>query len=171
MKTGLLWSLILKNQKTGLLVQSFPVLVFSSLGPVWLQSFCSLETGLTNTTRHILEQSYGQLKHSSMQQTMMEGYAQPLEHQNVPPLYTFTHTPNHFWSLIFGFRKSKSLWIWPLVFQLHAATHLILPSHILLFQIVRLHAVGKILTNCHQFCLPSKIIWSLQWLPVDCFML
>jgi len=24
-------------------------LVFSSLGPVWLQSFCSLETGLPNT--------------------------------------------------------------------------------------------------------------------------
>jgi hypothetical protein len=23
--------------------------VFSSLGPVWLRSFCSLETGLTNT--------------------------------------------------------------------------------------------------------------------------
>ena len=50
--------MILKNQKTGL----FAVFdsqkskdrtagpVFSSLGPVWLQSFCSLETGLTNTT-------------------------------------------------------------------------------------------------------------------------
>ena len=24
--------------------------VFSSLGPVWLRSFCSLETGLTNTS-------------------------------------------------------------------------------------------------------------------------
>ena len=24
--------------------------VFSSLGPVWLQSFCSLETGLPNTS-------------------------------------------------------------------------------------------------------------------------
>ena len=40
------------------------------------------------------------------------------------PLYTFTHAPNRFQSLIFGFRKSKSLQIQPLVFQLHAATPL-----------------------------------------------
>jgi hypothetical protein len=59
-----------------------------------------------------------------MRQTLTEGYAQPPEHQNVPPLYTFTHAPNRFRSLIFGFRKSKSLRIRPLVFQLHAATPL-----------------------------------------------
>ena len=39
---------------------------------------------------------------------------------------------------------------------------LILPSHILPFQTVGLHDFGKILTICSQFCLPSKIIWSLQ---------
>jgi hypothetical protein len=60
-----------------------------------------------------------------MRQTLTEGYAQPPEHQNVPPLYTFTHAPNCFRSLIFGFRKSKSLRIRPLVFQLHAATPLL----------------------------------------------
>jgi hypothetical protein len=60
-----------------------------------------------------------------MRQTLTEGYAQPPEHQNVPPLYTFTHAPNRFRSLIFGFRKSKSLRIRPLVFQLHAATPLV----------------------------------------------
>ena len=32
----------------------------------------------------------------------------------------------------------------------------ILPSHILPFQTVRLHAFGKISTNCHQFCLPGE---------------
>ena len=80
----------------------------------------------------MLEQSYSQSKHSSMRQTLREGYAQPPEHQNVPPLYTFPHTPNHFWSLIFGFRKSEFLWIWPLVFQLHAATPLTTTSHFLL---------------------------------------
>ena len=39
----------------------------------------------------------------------------------------------------------------------------ILPSHILPFQTVRSRAFGKILTNCHQFCLPGKIIRSPQW--------
>ena len=39
---------------------------------------------------------------------------------------------------------------------------LILPSHILPFQTVRLHDFGKILTICSQFCLPSKIIRSPQ---------
>jgi len=72
----------------------------------------------------ILELSYGQSKHSLMWQMLTEGYAQPLEHQNVPPLHTFTHSPNRFRSLIFGFRESKSLRIRPLVFQLHAATPL-----------------------------------------------
>ena len=73
---------------------------------------------------HILKQSYGQSNHSSTRQTLTEGYAQPPEHQNVTPFYTFTHAPNRFRSLIFGFRKLKSLRIRPLVFQLHAATPL-----------------------------------------------
>ena len=41
-----------------------------------------------------------------------------------------------------------------------------LPSHILPFQTVGSHDLGKILTICFQFCFPSKIIQSLQ-----CYMM
>jgi hypothetical protein len=73
---------------------------------------------------HILEQSHCSLVHSSTWQTLTEGSAQPPEHRNVPPLHTLTRSPNCFQSLIFGFRKSESLRIRPLVFQLHTATPL-----------------------------------------------
>jgi len=44
----------------------------------------------------------------------------------------------------------------------------ILPSHILLFQMVRSRAFGKILTDCYQFCLPGKIIQSPQCIQNPC---
>ena len=55
-------------------------------------------------SRHILEQSYGQSKHSSTQQTMTEGYAQPPEHQNVPP-------PLHLHSCT-QLLSELNFWIW-----------------------------------------------------------
>ena len=80
------------------------------LPPILLPGLVQIGSG------DMLEQSYSQSKHSSTWQTLTEGYAQPPEHENVPPLYTFTHAPNRFRSLIFGFRKSESLRIRPLVF-------------------------------------------------------
>jgi len=75
-------------------------------------------------SRYIIGQSHCPLIHSSTWQTLTEGSAQPPEHQNAPPLHTLTRSPNRFRSLIFGFRKSMSLRIRPLVIQLHAATPL-----------------------------------------------
>ena len=52
------------------------------------------------------------IKHSSTRQMLTEGYAQPPEHQNVPPSTPSLTHPIAF-GLIFGFRKSKSLQIRP----------------------------------------------------------
>ena len=62
------------------------VLWIPLLPPISLPGLVQIGSG------RILEQSYGQSKHSSTRQTLTESYAQPPEHQNVPRLHLHSRT-------------------------------------------------------------------------------
>jgi len=128
---------------------------------------------------HIFTQYYTPLIHSSMWQTSTEGCAQPPERRNVPPLHTLTRSPDCVRTLIFGFRKWKSLRIRHPVFQLHPATPLEVPEPLSSKGIQKIREALKterwasslaiiseiLITLLHHFCFPWSALRKPQSMP------